>query len=230
MIISCPACSSRYDVPAERLAPQGREVRCAKCGHNWFQSPYGPDELGGHRPPLPPENLATKESVEVGLRKTQQRSRSVVWLLAPALILFCIGIFIALPSTLSGVLPFLAPVYAQLGLTSEVATTDQQPTDPTRTGTFVLGDIERKVVEMPNMTILVFTGQVSNEGSVEADVPEIRVSLLDEKGVSLDFWPAQIAKPKLGAGESTTWTCRFFNPPMDRVSEHKVSFVSPLAL
>ncbi len=41
MIIACPACNTRYAVPDSAIGIDGRSVRCAKCGHSWFQ--HGPD-------------------------------------------------------------------------------------------------------------------------------------------------------------------------------------------
>ena len=41
MIITCPACSTRYVVPDEAIGVEGRTVRCAKCKHNWYQD--GPE-------------------------------------------------------------------------------------------------------------------------------------------------------------------------------------------
>ncbi len=39
MIISCPACGTRYVVPETAIGAEGRTVRCAKCKHSWFQDP-----------------------------------------------------------------------------------------------------------------------------------------------------------------------------------------------
>lgn len=41
MIISCPACATRYVVPDSAIGLEGRTVRCAKCKHSWYQD--GPE-------------------------------------------------------------------------------------------------------------------------------------------------------------------------------------------
>jgi predicted Zn finger-like uncharacterized protein len=37
MILTCPNCAARYQVDPAKFQPDGRKVRCAKCGHTWHQ-------------------------------------------------------------------------------------------------------------------------------------------------------------------------------------------------
>ncbi|WP_156842557.1 MJ0042-type zinc finger domain-containing protein [Novosphingobium aquimarinum] len=49
MILTCPACSTRYAVPDSAIGIDGRTVRCAKCRHSWFQE--GPQLAEAETPP-----------------------------------------------------------------------------------------------------------------------------------------------------------------------------------
>jgi predicted Zn finger-like uncharacterized protein len=39
VIVSCPACATRFSLDAALLGDAGRSVRCAKCSHKWRQMP-----------------------------------------------------------------------------------------------------------------------------------------------------------------------------------------------
>jgi predicted Zn finger-like uncharacterized protein len=41
MQLVCPACSARYTVSSKAIGEGGKEVRCAKCGHQWFEKGSG---------------------------------------------------------------------------------------------------------------------------------------------------------------------------------------------
>lgn len=39
MILTCPACDTKYVVKDGAIPPAGRQVRCASCKHSWHQDP-----------------------------------------------------------------------------------------------------------------------------------------------------------------------------------------------
>ncbi|TRD11018.1 thioredoxin [Erythrobacter insulae] len=59
MIISCPACTTRYVVPDAAIGIEGRTVRCAKCKHSWFQDP---DEAASTAPSAKAQPEASRAS------------------------------------------------------------------------------------------------------------------------------------------------------------------------
>jgi predicted Zn finger-like uncharacterized protein len=44
MRLHCPNCRAQYEVPDTAIPPEGRDVECSNCGHNWFQAPESAEE------------------------------------------------------------------------------------------------------------------------------------------------------------------------------------------
>ena len=38
MRITCPNCTAHFEIPAESLGKKGRSLKCASCGHSWYQT------------------------------------------------------------------------------------------------------------------------------------------------------------------------------------------------
>ena len=55
MILTCPSCEARFNVEPEALLPNGRTVRCGKCGHTWKEMPPEdmPKRVEEIEPPAP---------------------------------------------------------------------------------------------------------------------------------------------------------------------------------
>ncbi len=54
MIITCPSCSTKFNVSDRALEPRGKKLRCARCEHTWHQDPVGGPVPAPAPPPPPP--------------------------------------------------------------------------------------------------------------------------------------------------------------------------------
>ena len=72
MILTCPACDTKYVVKDGAIPAGGRQVRCASCKHSWHQNPDGPVEepvsegmvdFGG--PPEPSSDAFEQAAAEI---------------------------------------------------------------------------------------------------------------------------------------------------------------------
>src|SRR6218665_1378143 len=64
VIIACPHCGTRYQVPPETLGDAGRKVACAHCGQSWMAEP------GAVMPQAEPDDRLFSEADERALDKS----------------------------------------------------------------------------------------------------------------------------------------------------------------
>jgi predicted Zn finger-like uncharacterized protein len=211
MILSCPACQTRYLVPDTAIGGTGRQVRCAACRHSWFQEP-SPLDLPLTRdeapappppPPAPPVQPPAVPASEVVARYAEEpaaeedpfahkppfrprRNPAKTWMMLALLFAgFAIVALVALvmfgPSDLG----------QRLGLAArEVPLTIQVTRKPERRPT------------LSGSELLAVTGRILNPTDSVQDVPDIRAELRDGQGRTVYSWTITRPARTLAPGEA----------------------------
>jgi predicted Zn finger-like uncharacterized protein len=204
MIVTCPACSTRYLVDSQALGATGRVVRCAQCSHTWHQDP--PDDAP-RRVDMPasedPPRLRPDE--RVGLPAvTREPSRAwvtVAWIVfGLAVVGLLVGVIWARDRVVA-LWPPAARVYALAGL------------PVTLPG---IGLELRKVMpsrETENgLPSLVIEGEVANVSNVAREVPQLRVILRDNNEHELQSWTFTVSEERLLPGASVAFRTSIAQP------------------
>ncbi len=143
MIITCPACDTRFLLSAQAVGAQGRDVRCAKCGHQWHAMPqqaeaeelvlelsedFEDTELPDEQPALPEEppfvETEVDEAMLAALTAPKPKNNKTSpwngpgWKVAVAASGF-VALMLALLVLREPLQKPLAPFYAMLGYTAE---------------------------------------------------------------------------------------------------------------
>lgn len=212
MILSCPACNTRYTVPDSAVGPTGRQVRCASCKHSWFQAPPSarPQEPAepsreGPRfpakgearmaPPLPavadqpeaePDTAPETYYEDVAEAPDTGRRRTLLWVL---LVLAALAVAAA-----------AASYFGMLNLGSEARASADGPLklEYTRTP-------ERTVLESGNELLSVY-GRVVNVSGEPQRVPQIRAELRDATGRIVHSFAISAPVAQLAPEESATFS------------------------
>lgn len=219
MILTCPACKTRYLVPDTAIGPTGRQVRCASCKHSWFEEPPAYELAGSEAaaaaagtnltppppPPIPagpepPRSFADEPAVpnfsqpdpfahEPPFRPRRNRTRMLTWA-AICFAVVVLGAVVALLSLGSG------GIAGRLGLTASE-------------GPLII-EVTRKPDRdrMPNGNErLIVSGRIINPTSEPQPVPDIRAELRDAQGRTVYGWmvarPVQTLPPGASANFDT---------------------------
>ena len=73
MQLVCPNCDAHYDISPSALGPKGKEVRCAKCAHEWFAT----NETQEKAEFKLPEGLNDEADAESRVRETGDISQMI---------------------------------------------------------------------------------------------------------------------------------------------------------
>jgi predicted Zn finger-like uncharacterized protein len=220
MILTCPACATRYQADAAKFPPSGRDVRCAKCGHVWHQLPPEPEietvAVIAEPEPTPqpvPQAFAPPPSraMELLAPKTSAPSRpqrdwprvaalAAGWI-GLAVILLSIGTTITLfRHQLVSAWPQSASLYAGIGAKTNASGLE-------------VDNLKYHEETQDGQPVLAVSGTLVNISRSELPLPQIRLGLSDRDNRELYHWIFTPDVMTLGPGQSYTFVTRLSSPP-----------------
>ncbi len=201
MILTCPSCSTRYLADPASLEPSGRMVRCANCGHSWFQKP--PDDM-----PRPVAGAAADGLASLSGAGMAGETRGfpfaistiVLWLLlGGALIGFGALTYQYRVEIVRG-WPQAATLYTLAGI--EVNSTGME-----------FRDVTYNLESEDGLSVFAVRGTVVNVTEQAMPIPRIRLTLRDEEGEELYHWTIVLDETRLEPGAATNFITRLSSPP-----------------
>lgn len=223
MILTCPECATRYQTDAAAFLPDGRKVRCAKCGHVWHQTApapepeaeFAPAEESAPPPPAPeaiiPQRSAYVPSAAGSADDAFDRLRAPArWLEHAGVALGWIGLLALVVvigwsalhyrQIVASLWPQSSSLYAALGLKVNALGID------------IVGVTYRHQAEN-GQDVLAISGKLVNITSHELSVPPIRVALIDEDKRVLYHWNFSPDVATLRPGQVEPFLTRLPSPP-----------------
>jgi len=207
MILTCPSCSTRYSADPASFQPSGRMVRCANCGHSWFQKP--PDDLpqGAAKADPSPASMrveaapADGEGRRAGLTLPMPISNIAIWaLLVVALLGFATLLFQYRVEIVRG-WPQMASAYGLFGV------------DVNSAG-MIFRDVGFEMEEQEGVGVLAVRGTLVNITEQDLPIPRVRIALRDAGRQELYHWTVVLPQTRLEAGATTEFVTRLSSPPL----------------
>ena len=227
MILICQSCETRYSVDPNSLVPNGKTVRCAKCGHSWTEHPPAdmprtvePESVTvASSPPLKKEYDDDLEvpSVEDVTAQTSPPPRKdggpgvvapsrnigaiIGWSAFVVVVSGLLGGGLLFRETIMDVWPPSTKLYEVVGLAYPSVYA------------LALGNVTPSYEREGETLILIVTGDISNITEDAQAVPRLRGAILDVQSREIFIWMFDPPLPELGAGETVAFFTRVPNSP-----------------
>lgn len=197
MLITCPTCATRYTVSAASVGPEGRKVRCAKCGHTWQQYRV-PERSAAETRAFDDEatelRTPTRETRTaggtMGAAGTGRRRLPVGWIAFGAVVVALTAGGVLAREAIVDAWPPSARLYELVGL----------PVDPPGAGLKLQGVRSEHRVEN-GAALLIVEGRIVNDSDRERAVPKLRAVTLDAEKKPLKTWTIEPSQNGLLPGE-----------------------------
>ena len=215
MILSCPACSTRYSVPDTAVGAKGRTVRCASCAHSWrveawhadgatfvtnAPAPPAPPPAPEPPPPPSPPHRAYRVKVEQRKRNVRRAIAAGGWGAAAACMAVALGLGWMFRADIVRALPQTASAYALTGAEVNMY------------GLAIEDMVSERVVE-DGAPALAVRAQLRNIDRKTRQTPLVRFDLRDASGETFFGWTVTPDAAELAPGETVAVAAVLIDPP-----------------
>ena len=214
MIVSCPSCTTRYDLGSHSWDGHGFSVTCRSCGHRWKELPViDLEELpsrsvarvfdSANEPDLDVRHLVeaakTAQSNFILKRKARLK-RFGGWASLAVFATFPFLLAAWMPETIVSAAPITVKAYQKLGYDVNIYGLN-------------IAHIEQQNRMVDGAHVLMIKGDISNSTNEVRKIPWLRFGLNNDQGQELYQWTLDTASRPLRPGETTSFTTRVAAPP-----------------
>jgi hypothetical protein len=215
MIVHCPSCLSRKDIPSLRADGSGTLVACDGCGHEWIES-RALDRTPGMSRNLPVAAGQNPAAAEADLKRLvaaaraaqarfagerrRRRVMTVAWaglLLVAATPAACAMLF---PEVIVRSAPAAIAFYDLIGRKVNVYGLE-------------IRDVEVQHLLVDGKQVVAVKGQIANVTGSFRKIPGLRFGLRAKDNAEVYNWRLDTAQRPLRPGESTSFVTRVASPP-----------------
>lgn len=241
MIITCPRCATRYLLEQGVVRPPGRQVRCARCQHTWFQEaaldlPPTPVPIPVEEPALPSGPVTDKSRMlpapPGAIPQPVPRFEMPPPMTSPSSPAMSIPGLGGMSDRLRARSRSMAGIFALVALVAgfpllffslpeeivkiwpESASLYEWLGTPVNARGFKIIATHSQELNGSVPTIAI-KGQIINETDRELPVPKIRLAVRDKDKRELYHWTVLADQQRLGPREEGSFSARLESPPPD---------------
>lgn len=214
MILNCPSCGTRFLIDPALLGPDGRKVRCGRCGHSWFQERAASSEPVAAAAAGPSASAIPRLQAFDEARRSAAEGRraalpgpaperglsriAIGWIALAVVVVALIAGALLGREQIVALVPEAAGLYQAVGL--------MPPATPATVGEGLeLRDVTSVKRLVDGQQTLLIEGVIVNVSDRPQQVPQLRASVTDANGTELTHWLFSANGKELEPGASTTF-------------------------
>lgn len=212
MIVHCPGCSARLEIPAPSPGLGATMVDCPVCGHEWIEANAQPVvNAPSSTMPEPETGLAGSDTGhliaaaraargEFLAARSRRRTRLVSWF---GLVLLTVSPFagaLLMPERVVAAIPAAIKVYSWMGRDVNIYGLEIRHVD-----------IQRLMLD--GKMVIAVKGELANVSSSTRKIPWLRFALRTKDNAEVYHWTLDTEVRPLKPGESTGFVTRLASPP-----------------